>query len=155
MAINIEDLPPRYQQQVLEQLARMERRTSKAKMPPAAKATKDKPQSRGEEQFYLAEVLPLVQNGKIVKVQMHKTFLLLEKSEFCGIKLPAAKYTPDFVLTYADGSVEAVEIKCTFTRHSQRDYIYRRRLFIEKYCRPNGWRFREIITDKNKEAKHG
>lgn len=62
------------------------------------------------------------------------------------MKLPAAHFTPDFLLEYADGSVEAVEIKSRFTRRQQRDYIHRRRLFIDLIAEPKGWKFTEIIT---------
>lgn len=149
MAINLEDLPLQYQQQALAQLAQRKCRKRRERL----KCPKPKSEfaSRGEYEFYMTQVLPLVRSGKIVDAQAHKAFDLLPAAEYCGIKLPAARYTPDYLLTYSDGSVEAVEIKCKFTRKSQRDYIYRRRLFIEKYCRPNGWRFREIITDESKE----
>ncbi|MDY5007942.1 hypothetical protein [Candidatus Allofournierella merdipullorum] len=57
----------------------------------------------------------------------------------------AAHYTPDFVIEYVNGTVEAVEVKSHFTRTAQRDYIYRRRLFIELIARPRGWVFTEYI----------
>lgn len=56
------------------------------------------------------------------------------------------EYTPDFVLTYADGTVEVVEVKSKFTRRQQRDYIHRRRMFIDLVAEPRGWRFVEHIT---------
>ena len=43
-------------------------------------------------------------------------FDLLPEKEYCGLKLPAAHYTPDFVLTYADGTVEVVEVKDVYKR---------------------------------------
>ena len=57
----------------------------------------------------------------------------------------AAHYTPDFVIEYVTGTVEVVEVKSHFTRTAQRDYIYRRRLFIELIARPRGWVFTEYI----------
>ena len=66
------------------------------------------------------------------------------------MKLPAAHYTADYKLTYADGRVDVVEIKSKFTRKAQRDYIYRRRLFIDLIAKPQGWGFVEIITPDTK-----
>lgn len=102
--------------------------------------------SRGEYAFYMASVLPGLQSGNIVSAKTHERFTLLPKKVYGGMKLPAAHFTPDFLLEYADGSVEAVEIKSRFTRRQQRDYIYRRRLFIDLIAEPNGWKFTEIIT---------
>lgn len=67
------------------------------------------------------------------------------------MKLPAAHYTPDFVLTYADGTVEVVEVKSKFTRRQQRDYIHRRRMFIDLVAEPRHWRFIEHITPDTAE----
>ena len=35
-------------------------------------------------------------------------------------------------------------------RRQQRDYIYRRRLFIDLIAEPKGWKFTEIITPDTK-----
>ena len=75
---------------------------------------------------------------------------LLPEEEYCAVKLPAAHYTADYKLTYADGRVDIVEIKSKFTRKAQRDYIYRRRLFIDLIAKPKGWGFVEIITPDTK-----
>ena len=58
-----------------------------------------------------------------------------------------AEFTPDFVLTHAGGEIEVVEIKSKAIRRLQGSYVYRRRLFIDKFARPQGWTFREIITE--------
>lgn len=47
--------------------------------------------------------------------------------------------------------MEAVEVKSHFTRTAQRDYIYRRRLFIELIARPRGWMFTEYIEKVEKK----
>ena len=99
--------------------------------------------SAGEAAYYQQHILPVL--GSIKKCEMHRRFELLPKSEYCGLKLPAAHYTPDFVVEYADGTTEVVEVKSKFTRKMQRDFIYRRRLFIDLICRPNGWRYVEVI----------
>ena len=102
--------------------------------------------SKAEENFYYSDVWPKIQRKEIVNCELHKTFLLLPKSEYCGIKLHKAEYTPDFILTYRNGMIEVIEVKSKTIRKLQRDYIYRRRLFIDKYARPNGWAFREIMV---------
>lgn len=76
---------------------------------------------------------------------------LLPAKEYGNVKLPAARYTADYVLVYADGAVEVVEIKSKFTRWAQRDYIYRRRLFIDLIAEPKGYKFTEIITPDSKD----
>ena len=48
----------------------------------------------------------------------------------------------------AEGTVEIVEVKSRFTRRMQRDYIYRRRLFIDLVAEPRGWKFTEWFADK-------
>lgn len=102
-------------------------------------------ESKLEADFYGAEVWPKIVSGQIVGCELHKTFLLMPAAEFCGIKLHKAEYTPDFFLTYASGLVEVVEVKSKAVRKLQQSYVYRRRLFIEKYARPESWVFREII----------
>lgn len=102
--------------------------------------------SKLEAEFYAAEVLPKIRSGEIVNCELHKTYLLLPPDKYCGIYLHKAEYTPDFVLTYRSGLVEIVEVKSKAVRRLQQSYVYRRRLFIDKYARPNGWKFREVIV---------
>ena len=52
---------------------------------------------------------------------------------------------PDFFIVYKNGSVEVVEVKSKAVRRLQGSYVYRRRLFIELFARPNGWKFTEAI----------
>ena len=101
-----------------------------------------------EKRYYREVILPKVACGLVVKVQEQITFELLPEKAYCGLKLPKARYKPDFVLTYADGTVEIVEVKSRFTRRMQRDYIYRRRLFIDLVAEPRGWKFTEWYADK-------
>lgn len=149
--MELEDLPPRYREQAARQIeARKTRRRPARQTPPAGM----KFDSRGEYEYYMAFVLPGLRSGEIVSAKMHEEFLLLPEKAYCSIKLPAAHYTPDFLLEYADGGIEAVEIKSKFTRRQQRDYIYRRRLFIDLIAEPRGWKFTEIVTsDTAKERK--
>lgn len=100
-----------------------------------------------EQRYYVAELWPKIMARLVAQVELHKQFLLYPADTYCGLRLPAAHYTPDFLVTYTNGTVEAVEVKHAKIRKLQRDYIYRRRLFIEKYARPNGWKFTEYIQE--------
>lgn len=154
--ISLEDLPPRYRAQAEAQIA-----GRKNKKPPAGDSLAEAAAaagrlgkafgSRGEYEFYIGVILPGIQAGLITRATPQVRFDLLPAKEFCGLRLPAAHYTCDYLLEYADGTVEVVEIKSKFTRRAQRDYIYRRRLFVDLIAEPRGWRFREVITDDTQE----
>ena len=101
-------------------------------------------------------ILPKVQRGEIVKVESHRRFTMLPEKEYGNVKLPAMHYTPDFVLTYADGTVEVVEVKSKFTRRQQRDYIHRRRMFIDLVAERGAgalWSTLPLILQQ--KSKHG
>lgn len=150
MRIELKDLPPSMQKQALRIIAAEDGKKKKALslMERAKQAESKHFDSKGEYEFYACEVLPKLRSGEIRSCDEHPEFTLLDAGSFCGIRYGNIRYTADFMLTYRDGSVEVIEIKSRFVRRMQRDYPIRRRLFIEKYARPNGWRFREIITDK-------
>lgn len=99
--LTLDDLPPRYRAQAEAQIAARSR--GKCALPqsvPAAVATAEKIgmdfDSRGEYEYYMGTILPKVQTGKIVKVELHRTFLLLPEKEYDAVKLPAVHYTPGF-----------------------------------------------------------
>ena len=140
MRMELSDLPPKYRAQAEAQIA------ARCRAKAAAKKTGREFDSRGEYDYYMGMILPKVQRGEIVKVESHRRFTMLPEKEYGNVKLPAMHYTPDFVLTYADGTVEVVEVKSKFTRRQQRDYIHRRRIFIDLVAEPRGWRFVEHIT---------
>lgn len=149
--LELEDLPPRYRAQAELQI--LQRKSGKQTQKRAengknrdGNAENRKPES--EKRYYREVILPKVACGMVVKVQEQITFELLPEKAYCGLKLPKARYKPDFVLTYADGTVEIVEVKSRFTRRMQRDYIYRRRLFIDLVAEPRGWKFTEWYADK-------
>lgn len=154
--IELEDLPPRYRAQAEAQIAARSRRKAPAgaeSLDAAVKSARNigkEFESKGEYDFYIGTVLPGIQSGRIIKATPHVAFPLLPEKDFCGVHLPAARYTADYVLVYADGVVEVVEIKSKFTRRAQRDYIYRRRLFVDLIAEPKGYKFREIITPDTK-----
>lgn len=148
--MELEDLPPRYRAQAEMQI---EQRKSERCLQKSTKNRKNCEQSKkrapeSEKRYYREVILPKVACGQIVKVQEQVVFDLLPEKAYCGLKLPKARYKPDFVLTYADGTVEIVEVKSKFTRRMQRDYIYRRRLFIDLVAEPHGWKFTEWFADK-------
>lgn len=156
MRLNLEDLPPRYRAQAEEQIAGRKNRKSPAEqsLAEAVEAAGKLGKafgSRGEYEFYIGVILPGIQAGLITRATPQVRFDLLPAKEFCGMRLPAAHYTCDYMIEYADGTVEVVEIKCKFTRRAQRDYIYRRRLFVDLIAEPHGWKFREIITGDTRE----
>lgn len=153
--MELEDLPPRYRAQAEAQIAARSRGkcTSPQAMSAAARAAgklEKAFESRGEYEYYMGVIVPGIQSGKILKATPHVAFPLLPAKEYGNVKLPAARYTADYVLKYADGTVEVVEIKSKFTRRQQRDYIYRRRLFIDLIAEPKGWKFTEVITPDTK-----
>lgn len=141
MGISVSDLSPWAQRQALQKYRNEIERKPKSKSKPAV----DEFESNLEREYYLGEILPRIQRGEIKNVDLHRKFELMPASSYCGIRLPAAHYTPDFVIRYTDGSVEVVEVKSKKIRQLQGSYVYRRRLFIERYARPNGWRFTEVI----------
>lgn len=154
MRLNLEDLPPRYRAQAEAQIARRKKPPAGQTLAEAARAAGKLGKafgSRGEYEFYIGEIVPGIQAGLITHATPQVRFDLLPAKEFCGLKLPAAHYTCDYLLEYADGTVEVVEIKSKFTRRAQRDYIYRRRLFVDLIAEPRGWRFLEIITGDTRE----
>ena len=156
MRISLEDLPPRYRAQVEAQIAGRKNKNAPAEqsLAEAAAAAGRLGKafgSRGEYEFYIGEIVPGIQAGLICRATPQVRFDLLPAKEFCGLKFPAAHYTCDYMIEYADGTVEVVEIKSKFTRRAQRDYIYRRRLFVDLIAEPKGWRFRETVTDATRE----
>ena len=156
MRLELSDLPPRYRAQAEKQLA--QRRCGGKAAPAsleaavnAARSTGHEFDSRGEYEYYVGTVAPKVGRGEIVKWEAHPRFLLFPAGEYNGVKLRSVQYTADFRLTYADGTVEIVEVKSKFVRRMQRDYPVRRRVFLELIARPAGWKFTEIITAEDKE----
>lgn len=67
--------------------------------------------SKLEQEYYTAFIWPKELAGEIDHVERHVRFELLPKAEYCGVSLPAAHYTPDFLIYYKSGDVEAVEVK--------------------------------------------
>lgn len=148
MPVRLQDLGPAAQRQALEKLKQLEQE-KKARAGPKIRTPDEG--SKLEQEYYMANIWPRELAGEVDRVERHTKFELLPKSEYCGIPLPAAHYTPDFLIYYKDGTVEAVEVKHEAIRKNQRDYIYRRRLFIDIIARQRGWRFTEYIKQEDKK----
>ena len=117
MAVDIERLGPAAQKQIRDELERRRRadmareRQARAKDGPLERVSGADSGSRLEDEYYMAYIWPKEISGDIVSVERHKRFELLPKSDYCGLRLPAAHYTPDFVIEYKNGTVEVVEVK--------------------------------------------
>ncbi len=148
--MEIEQLGPAAQEQVRKELARRKRAQAAQENARRARQSIQPPKmgSKLEQDYYTAYIWPRMLAGEISSCERQKRFDLLPTSEYCGLHLPAAHYTPDFLITYTNGQVEAVEVKARKIRQLQRDYIYRRRLFIEIIARPRGWVFTEYIPEE-------
>lgn len=151
MRLELSDLPPRYRARAEAQLMRRPSGGDIAAAAKAARRSGHEFESRGEYEYYLKVIFPALQSGRLVKAAPHVSFALLPAKEYGGVKLPAARYTADYMLEHSTGEVEIVEIKSKFTRRMQRDYIYRRRLFIDLIAEPRGWKFTEVITPDTKD----
>lgn len=138
-------LGPAVRTELLRQMAAQQKQRERKHKPKIQ--SDDEFESQLEADFYRREVLPKIHSGEIVKCETHKTFQLLPPDEYCGIKLHKAEYTPDFILEFRNGYTEVVEVKSKAVRKLQKSYVYRRRLFIDKFARPNSWGFREVIVD--------
>lgn len=147
MGVEIERLGQAAQKQILEELERrrLERAARARQKAARTEGQKDSSGSKLEEEYYRACIWPKELAGEVASVQRHVRYELMPKSEYCGMRLPAAHYTPDFVVEYKNGTIEVVEVKHSAIRKLQGSYVYRRRLFIEIYARPNGWIFTEYI----------
>ena len=84
--------------------------------------------SKRESEYYL-HFVDVANAGLITKIEVHPRYILLDSFKDCDGKTERAiTYKPDFRLTYADGSVEVVEVKSKRTA-KEPDYIMRRKLF--------------------------
>ena len=156
LRLELGDLPPRYRAQAERQLARSGKKRGDPLLEAAraARSTGKEFDSRGEYEFYIGTVAPKVARGEVVEWEAHPSFPLFPAGEYGALKLRPVRYTADFRLMYADGTVEIVEVKSKFVRRMQRDYAVRRRVFLELIARPAGRKFTEIITaDSAEEIK--
>ena len=102
--------------------------------------------SLAEEIYYNTQIKPKLASGEYVSCELHKTFQILAALPEYGYK--ERVYTPDFFITKQNGDVLVVEMKGKAVKKLQRDYPLRRHLFLEKYCVPNQWKFREEHSEE-------
>lgn len=95
--------------------------------------------SKREAEYYL-ELLDLKRRGIVTDIRLQPSYTLLEGfTDATGKKQRPIKYTPDFLVRYADGHTEVVEVKGMKTR----DYMLRKKLFLHK-MRESSVIFREV-----------
>lgn len=95
--------------------------------------------SKREADYYL-ELLARKQAGEIVRIGLQPSYTLLAGfKDNTGKRHRPITYTADFLVIYADGHTEVVEVKGVRTR----DYILRKKLFLHK-MRGTGLIFREV-----------
>ena len=104
-------------------------------------------QSTAEKVYYQEYIEPLILTGEITSCDMHKRFDIVPAVKWGNVQLRTKRYTPDFVLTFRNGSIKVVEIKGKVIKKLQRDYPLRRQLFILNFCIPNNWEFEEIEAE--------
>jgi hypothetical protein len=97
--------------------------------------------SKRESEYY-RHFVDMANAGIVTKIECHPRYTLLESFRGRDGKMERAiTYRPDFRLTYADGTIEVVEVKSKRTA-KEPDYIMRRKLF--KHNNPDV-RFLEVF----------
>lgn len=99
--LELDDLPPRYRAQAEKQLAQ---RRCGGKVAPAsleaavnaARSTGHEFDSRGEYDYYMGTVLPKVQSGEVVKVELHRRFTMLPEKRIRQCEAPGGALYPGF-----------------------------------------------------------
>ena len=95
--------------------------------------------SRREAEIYL-DLLSRKQAGEIVRITFQPSYTLLAGfKDNTGKNQKPITYTADFLVTYADGHSEVIEVKGMRTR----DYLLRKKLFLHM-MRDKNIIFREV-----------
>lgn len=84
-----------------------------------------------EGRYYL-HLKQLHKDGVVQSFEMQKKYVLQEAYVIDGHKRERIMYTPDFVVTYADGRKEVVDVKGS-EKVLSRDFPLRQKLFEERY----------------------
>jgi len=87
-----------------------------------------------ESKFYL-HLKQLQEQGIVESFEMQKTYLLLEGYSIAGKKRQPIKFTPDFIIHYANGNTRVVDIKGNEMAIS-RDFPLRKKMFEYRYQIP-------------------
>lgn len=88
--------------------------------------------SKAEAKHY-SELKLLEKAGIIASIELQPKYLILDgyKCPLTGRKIPATTYTADFLVTYADGRTEVVDVKSEATKTPV--YRLKRKMFESKY----------------------
>ena len=92
--------------------------------------------SKAESKYY--EQLKLMKRTGIIKdFQIHPRYTIIDsyKCPSTGRKIAATTYTADFLVTYADGHEEVVDVKSEATRKKDA-YRIKKKAFEQRYMIP-------------------
>lgn len=87
-----------------------------------------------ESKYYL-HLKQLQEQGIVKSFEMQKTYLLLEGYTIEGKKRQSIKFTPDFIVHYADGTARVIDVKGSEMAIS-RDFPLRKKMFECRYQMP-------------------
>lgn len=98
------------------------------------------------ERDYYVYLRKLQDQGEILSIEMQPSVELQPKFERNGKKYRAITYKPDFLITYADGRTEYVDVKGMSTQQGE----MRRKMYAYKYNTPLRW-----VTASKKYSRTG
>lgn len=81
------------------------------------------------EAEYYQHLLQLQATGEVIKIELQPKFILFDGFKKNGKTFRAITYNADFTVTYANGSVEVVDVKGMITQQ----FELRRKLFEYRY----------------------
>lgn len=117
--------------------------------------------SKSELQYF-QELEEKVANGEIKSFSIQPTYTLIESFEKFGKKYRAMTYTPDFLVTHNDNSIQLVDIKGFGTIASEMrkklfDYKYRdvELIWLTYSKKYGGWvRYHDLIKLRKENKKN-
>lgn len=79
--------------------------------------------------------MKLKEQGEVLDIILQPKVVLIEKFEKYGRKFRPATYSPDFLVTYSDGTKEYIDVKGFSTQQGE----LRRKLFDSKFPETLRW----------------
>ncbi len=87
--------------------------------------------SKKEAEYY--QELMMLKRGKVVaEIERQVPFSLLDDFTYNGQKFKGVKYYADFIVTYADGHVEVVDVKSEATK-ADKVYQIKKKMLLSRY----------------------